>query len=80
MLVLTRGIGEAIVLGADIRVTVLAVNGNKVRLGFEAPPSVSFLRAEVAARQAGAPVGAPGIAAGQAEAAGRAVGDSHQGR
>jgi carbon storage regulator len=73
MLVLTRGIGEAIVLGDDIRVTVLAVNGNKVRLGFEAPSSVTFLRAEVAARQAAA----PGAGAGQVEAVGRAAGDSH---
>ena len=44
MLVLTRRVGESIVIGGDVRVTVLGVNGNKVRLGFEAPPAVQFLR------------------------------------
>ena len=75
MLVLTRGVGEALVLGDGIRVTVLAVIGNKVRLGFEAPPSVTFLRAEVAARQAAGEVGGRG--AEREEAVGRATGEPH---
>ncbi len=75
MLVLTRGIGEAIVIGDGIRVTVLAVNGNKIRLGFEAPPSVTFLRAEVLARQAAGAAAAPGQGTQRAEAVGHAAGD-----
>jgi carbon storage regulator len=59
MLVLTRRVGEEIVIGGDIRVTVLAVNGLRVRIGIMAPPSITVLRgelveadAEVAAMQA----------------------------
>jgi len=59
-------------------VTVLAVNGNKVRLGFEAPPSVTFLRAEVAARQAAGPVGAPVPGTERDEVVGHAAGDPHR--
>jgi carbon storage regulator len=51
MLVLTRRSGEEIVIGEDIRVTVLAVQGEKVRLGLEAPPSVTIDRQEVRDRR-----------------------------
>jgi carbon storage regulator len=57
MLVLTRRVGETLVIDGGIRVTVLAVNGAKVRLGFEAPPSVTVLRGEVLEREAAARVG-----------------------
>ena len=39
MLVLTRRLGEEIVIADDIRVTVLSLTGQKVRLGIEAPAS-----------------------------------------
>ena len=52
MLVLTRRIGEEIVIGGNIRVTVVAVEGNKVRLGITAPRDVSVDREEVYARRA----------------------------
>ncbi len=50
MLVLTRKVGEAIVIDGGIRVTVVAVNGNRVRIGVTAPPDVSVDREEVAGR------------------------------
>jgi carbon storage regulator len=49
MLVLSRRIGENIVIAGDIRVTVLAVSGRQVRLGIRAPSSVSVIRQELAA-------------------------------
>ena len=52
MLVLTRGVGEQIVIAGDIRVTVVAVQGDKVRLGITAPESVRVDREEVHARRA----------------------------
>ncbi len=53
MLVLTRKIGEEIVIDGDIRVTILAVRGNQVRLGFQAPPHVSIFRQELLGAAAG---------------------------
>jgi carbon storage regulator len=47
MLVLTRKTGESIYIGGNIRVTVTSIDGNKVRLGIEAPPSVRIDREEV---------------------------------
>jgi carbon storage regulator len=47
MLVLTRRIGEAIVIDGDIHVTVLSVSGGKIRLGITAPDYVSVHREEV---------------------------------
>ena len=54
MLVLTRRVGEQIVIAGDIRVTVVAVQGDKVRLGITAPASVRVDREEVHARRTGA--------------------------
>jgi carbon storage regulator len=50
MLVLSRRIGEAIVIGNDIRVTVLRVRGNQVKLGICGPKEVPVYRNEVAER------------------------------
>jgi carbon storage regulator len=50
MLVLTRKIGEAIVLDGGIRITVTSIKGDKVRLGIEAPPEVRVDREEVRRR------------------------------
>lgn len=47
MLILTRRIGETIRIGDDIEVTVLAVNGNQVRIGTKAPEDVSVHREEI---------------------------------
>lgn len=47
MLILTRRIGETLVVGDDVRVTVLGVKGNQVRLGVKAPKEVSVHREEV---------------------------------
>ena len=46
MLVLNRKIGERIVIGDNIVLTVVKVQGRQVRLGIEAPPSVSIRRME----------------------------------
>ncbi|MHB1826422.1 MAG: carbon storage regulator CsrA [Steroidobacteraceae bacterium] len=50
MLVLTRKPGEVLLIGEDIRVTVLSVRGNLVRVGIDAPRSVPVHRQEVYAR------------------------------
>jgi carbon storage regulator len=51
MLVLTRKFGETIVIDHDIRVTVLEVKGDRVRLGIAAPPQVVVDRQEVHERR-----------------------------
>jgi carbon storage regulator len=57
MLVLTRKVGERIVIGDGILVTVVSVQGGKVRVGIAAPPAVPVDRAEVHARREGFAVG-----------------------
>jgi carbon storage regulator len=52
MLVLTRNVGEKIVIDGNISVTVVAVKGNKVRLGIDAPDHVRVDRQEVHERRA----------------------------
>jgi carbon storage regulator len=47
MLVLSRRVGETVVIEGDIRVTVVSVTGNKVRLGITAPEGVRVDRLEV---------------------------------
>ena len=47
MLILTRRIGESVVIGDDIHITVLGVKGNQVRLGVNAPKDVSVHREEI---------------------------------
>lgn len=47
MLILTRRIGERLVIGDDITITVLEVKGNQVRIGTNAPDNVSVHREEV---------------------------------
>lgn len=50
MLILTRRIGETLVIGDSIKVTVLSVQGNQVRIGIDAPKDVAVHREEVAER------------------------------
>ena len=47
MLVLSRRLGEALIIGDDINITVLGISGNQVRLGIAAPKEVSVHREEV---------------------------------
>ena len=67
MLILTRRSGETVHIGDDVIVTVLAVKGNQVRIGINAPRNVAVDREEIferkrsenAARHLGSPSGEP---------------------
>ncbi len=47
MLILTRRVGETLMIGDDVSVTVLGVKGNQVRIGVNAPREVSVHREEI---------------------------------
>lgn len=47
MLILTRRVGETLVIGDDVTVTVLSVRGNQVRIGVNAPKNVTVHREEI---------------------------------
>ena len=47
MLILTRRIGEKIIIGDDVTITILGVKGNQVRVGIEAPREVQVHRDEI---------------------------------
>ncbi len=50
MLILTRRVGETVVIGDDIEITVLGVKGNQVRIGVKAPRDVAVHREEILER------------------------------
>lgn len=52
MLVLSRRIGEEIVIDDTTRVVVLGVQGNRIRLGISAPPHIAIQRSEIRDRNA----------------------------
>ncbi|MBS0393483.1 MAG: carbon storage regulator CsrA [Proteobacteria bacterium] len=47
MLILTRRVGETVMIGEDVTVTVLGVKGNQVRIGVNAPRNVAVHREEI---------------------------------
>ncbi|MFT5580151.1 MAG: carbon storage regulator [Paraglaciecola psychrophila] len=47
MLILTRKVGETLVIGDDVKITVLGVKGNQIRIGVDAPRSVAVHREEI---------------------------------
>ena len=47
MLILTRRVGESLMVGEEITVTVLGVKGNQVRIGIDAPRDVAVHREEI---------------------------------
>ena len=50
MLVLTRGIGESVLVGDDIQVKIIAIRGNRIRIGVAASKSLPVTRAEPESR------------------------------
>jgi|TARA_Y200000002_G_scaffold383199_1_gene403972 carbon storage regulator len=47
MLILTRRVGETLIIGDNVRVTVLGVRGHQVRIGVDAPKDISVHREEI---------------------------------
>ena len=47
MLILARNIGEALIIGDDVKVTILGVKGNQIKIGVDAPKNVTVHREEV---------------------------------
>lgn len=58
MLILTRRVGETLMIGDSVTVTVLGVKGNQVRVGITAPKDVAVHREEIYKRIQDAPEGA----------------------
>ena len=50
MLILTRRVGEMLKIGEEVSITVLRVKGDQVRLGIDAPDTITVLREELAER------------------------------
>ena len=69
MLILTRRVGEAVMIGNEVTITVLGVKGNQVRIGINAPKDVAVHREEIFERikresHEGAPVEPGGHSSG----------------
>lgn len=59
MLVISRKVDETVHIGENVKVTVVAVVGGKVRLGIEAPKEVNVLRGELVGKEADRSVSGP---------------------
>jgi len=55
MLVLTRRLGESITIGEDVKVVIVDIDGNQVKLGIEAPRHIEIYREELYEKIKGAP-------------------------
>lgn len=62
MLVLSRKVGEQILIGSDVCVTVVSIKGNRITLGVDAPRNVRVDRSELAAKVASEPRTVPAAA------------------
>jgi len=69
MLVLTRRVGDQVIINDTIRVTVVAIKGGKVRLGFTAPTTARVVRQEIYEDRTRLPADAAAPALTQAETA-----------
>ena len=69
MLILTRRVGESLMIGDDVTVTVLGVKGNQVRVGVDAPREVVVHRQEIYERIRAGQVRPPAGQAGDGSAA-----------
>ena len=78
MLVLTRRIGERVLIGDDVEVTVLEVKGDSVRLGIQAPRETRIHRAEIIAAVETENVSAAQSAADEESALVRALSRRHE--
>jgi carbon storage regulator len=67
MLILTRRVGETVMIGDDVTVTVLGVKGNQVRVGINAPKSVAVHREEIFERIKREQQGEQGEPSGESE-------------
>ena len=47
MLLLNRNIGETIIIDGDVRITVMEVSGNQIRIGIDAPKNIKVYRNEI---------------------------------
>jgi carbon storage regulator len=76
MLILTRRVGETVMIGNDVTVTVLGVKGNQVRVGVNAPRDVAVHREEIFERIKREEEGGNGTTAARPSAA-RTNGNGH---
>ena len=51
MLIISRRCGESFIIGDDVKITVLSVKGNQIRIGIDAPKETTILREEVLDRR-----------------------------